>query len=100
MTPADPPVEGADGDPELVTAPAPEPDPGSEAPPAEEVQVLEVDAPHTGVSVVDDVLASLDGVEGRPVEERVPAFERTQEGLREALTDPDEAGDPGDPAGA
>lgn len=44
-------------------------------------------APPTGVAIVDDVLAALEGVEQRPVGERVPEFERAHEGLRRALDD-------------
>ena len=44
------------------------------------------------MSVVDDVLASLEGTEQRPLDERVPAYEEAQQGLRRALDDPDGPG--------
>ncbi|MGZ4478951.1 MAG: hypothetical protein ACXVW2_10100 [Nocardioidaceae bacterium] len=47
----------------------------------------------TGHSVVDEVLASVDHLEGRPVDEHVAVFESAHERLRAALSD---AGD--DPA--
>jgi hypothetical protein len=49
----------------------------------------------TGHPAVDEVLRSLDGLEARPVDEHVNAFERAHEVLRRALSD---AGDeePGD----
>lgn len=90
MTPADP-----DPEPSSAAPPAPAPDPVPEPLPPEEVDTPGLDAPQTGISVVDDVLAGLRGVDDRPVDERVQAFERAQEGLRGALDD-----DPGDPAGA
>ncbi|MGZ4499485.1 MAG: hypothetical protein ACXVXD_03535 [Nocardioidaceae bacterium] len=47
----------------------------------------------TGHPVVDEVLASVDHLEGRPVDEHVAVFESAHERLRAALSD---AGD--DPA--
>lgn len=44
-------------------------------------------APPTGVAIVDEVLAGLEGIEVRPVGERVAEFERAHEGLRRALDD-------------
>jgi hypothetical protein len=41
--------------------------------------------PRTGVAAVDEVLDRLARLEGRPVEEHVPAFERAHEDLRRAL---------------
>ena len=46
----------------------------------------------TGNEAVDDVLRSLDDVEGRPVGAHVAVFEQAHERLRAALTG---AGDPG-----
>lgn len=42
----------------------------------------------TGVSEVDAVLASLDGLDGRPVAEHVEVFEKAHERLRRALDTP------------
>lgn len=39
----------------------------------------------TGVSAVDDVLASVRALDGRPVEEHVAVFEQAHERLRRAL---------------
>ena len=47
----------------------------------------------TGVPAVDDVLADLDRLDGTPLEEHLPAFERAHEALRSALD-----ADPGEPA--
>lgn len=44
-------------------------------------------APATGSSVVDAVLASLDGLEERPVGDHVAVFEAAHEQLRAALAD-------------
>jgi hypothetical protein len=44
----------------------------------------------TGHDAVDEVLGSLDGLEGRPVAEHVAVFEAAHEALRAALA---EAGD-------
>lgn len=43
------------------------------------------DAPGTGVPAVDDVLASVQTLDGRPVEEHVAVFEQAHERLRRAL---------------
>ena len=43
------------------------------------------DAPGTGVPAVDDVLASVQALDDRPVEEHVAVFEQAHEGLRRAL---------------
>jgi hypothetical protein len=43
------------------------------------------DAPATGVSAVDDVLAAVEALDGRPVEEHVAVFEQAHERLRRAL---------------
>jgi hypothetical protein len=40
-----------------------------------------------GATVVDEVLASLAGLEERPLEEHVAVFESAHERLRDALTD-------------
>jgi hypothetical protein len=50
---------------------------------------------HTGHAEVDDVIASLDGLDDRPVAEHVEVFESAHDRLRGALTDP---GD--DPSGS
>jgi hypothetical protein len=42
----------------------------------------------TGLSEVDAVLASLDGLDGRPVAEHVEVFEKAHERLRRALDTP------------
>jgi hypothetical protein len=42
----------------------------------------------TGVSEVDAVLASLDGLDGRPVAEHVEVFEKAHDRLRRALDTP------------
>jgi hypothetical protein len=41
----------------------------------------------TGHPAVDEVLRSLDGLDGRPVDEHVAAFEQAHEVLRRALSD-------------
>lgn len=46
------------------------------------------DVVRTGNAAVDEVLSSLEGLEGRPVQEHVAVFERAHEQLRAAL-DPD-----------
>ncbi len=43
------------------------------------------EAPATGVAAVDDVLASVQGLDGRPVEEHVAVFEQAHDRLRRAL---------------
>jgi hypothetical protein len=66
----------------------------SEDPATEPVERVQ---PATGHPVVDDVLASLDGLEERPVDEHVAVFETLHDRLREALAS---AGDPSrDPTG-
>lgn len=40
----------------------------------------------TGHPAVDEVLRSLDGLDGRPVDEHVAAFEQAHEALRQALS--------------
>lgn len=78
------------------------PAPGAEPPLADPPPTSPGDGPgagvpQTGVAVVDDVLAGLGGIDRASPEERVPAFERAQEGLRGALDD-DAGGDAGTPA--
>jgi hypothetical protein len=41
----------------------------------------------TGHAAVDEVLRSLDGLDGKPVDEHVAAFEQAHEVLRRALSD-------------
>jgi hypothetical protein len=48
---------------------------------------------HTGVPAVDEVVADVDRLDGAPLEEHLPAFERAHEALRSALD-----ADPGEPA--
>lgn len=43
------------------------------------------DEPATGVPAVDDVLASVQALDDRPVEEHVAVFEQAHERLRRAL---------------
>lgn len=54
------------------------------------VETSEVDSPapvSTGHPAVDEVLRSLDELDGRPVDEHVPAFEEAHDKLRRALSD-------------
>jgi hypothetical protein len=54
-------------------------------------------APETGVPAVDEVLASLGGLEDHPVSEHVATFERAHQRLRRVLDgSPDPAPDAGD----
>lgn len=48
------------------------------------------DEVRTGNEAVDEVLASLEGLEERPLEEHVAVFERAHERLRGALDGPRE----------
>lgn len=48
---------------------------------------VEPDAGLTGHAQVDEVLRSLDGLDGRPVTEHVAVFEAAHEALRSALSD-------------
>lgn len=43
------------------------------------------ETPSTGVAAVDEVLATVQALEGRPVEEHVAVFEQAHERLRRAL---------------
>lgn len=43
------------------------------------------EAPTTGLSSVDDVLVSVQDLDGRPVEDHVAVFEQAHERLRRAL---------------
>ena len=66
--------------------------------PVDEVAEEEFSAPEqvtTGHPAVDEVLRSLDGLDARPVDEHVGAFERAHEVLRRALSDAGDE-DPGD----
>jgi hypothetical protein len=71
--------------------PEPEqPDTPPDVGPAETGQ--EFDEPErTGVEEVDDVLADLQGLQDRPVEEHPGAFEQAHERLRQALDSPPDA---------
>ena len=51
----------------------------------------QIDGLQTGNPAVDEVLASLDGLAGRPVDEHVAVFERAHEQLRSALDGPRDA---------
>lgn len=53
----------------------------------EQVGQVEPDAGLTGHAQVDEVLRSLDGLDGRPVTEHVAVFEAAHEALRSALSD-------------
>jgi len=64
--------------------------PSRDVDPAETAQEL-AEPERTGVEVVDDVLASLRGLDESPVEEHPAVFESAHERLRQALDDP--AGD-------
>lgn len=50
--------------------------------------VADVERVRTGDERVDSVIAAIDGLEGRPVEEHVAAFERAHDELRRALDSP------------
>lgn len=65
------------------------------------VETAEAEEPariSTGHPAVDEVLRSLDELDGRPVDEHVAAFEEAHDSLRRALSDAsdDEASQPGD----
>jgi hypothetical protein len=49
----------------------------------------------TGVAGVDEVIAAVEELEERPIEEHVGVFETAHEQLRRALDTPDTTGDPG-----
>ncbi|MGY2874879.1 hypothetical protein ACVW00_002069 [Marmoricola sp. URHA0025 HA25] len=64
-----------------------------------EPEAVEPSAPvATGHPAVDEVLRSLDDLDGRPVDEHVAAFEQAHDRLRRALSDAadDEAAQPED----
>jgi hypothetical protein len=67
---------------------------------------VSVEQPATGHAVVDEVLASLNGLDSLPAAEHVAVFELAQERLRDALSeasdDPsnDPSNDQATPAGA
>jgi hypothetical protein len=48
----------------------------------------DVGAVRTGVDPVDDVLASVESLDSRPVEEHVEVFEQAHQALRSALDAP------------
>lgn len=50
--------------------------------------VADVERVRTGDERVDSVIAAIEGLEGRPVEEHVAAFERAHDELRRALDSP------------
>jgi hypothetical protein len=68
------------------------PDPTAVADEAEPADVPEAsqegDPVRTGVADVDAVLESVEGLEGRPLEEHVAVFEDAHGRLRRALDDP------------
>lgn len=72
-------------DPEIRGAEGTEPEAGEVAEPAEQVR--------TGMDSVDGVIAAVEALEERPIEEHVGVFENAQEQLRRALDS-----QPSDPA--
>ncbi len=64
----------------------PDPQPGSDPQPASEG-----DRVRTGVASVDEALASLDGLDQRPVSEHADVFEDAHRRLRQALSGEPEA---------
>jgi hypothetical protein len=60
------------------------------------VEVSEQGYEPTGNAAVDEVVGSLEQLEGSPVSEHVPAFENAHEKLRGALTDATDGADTGD----
>jgi hypothetical protein len=52
----------------------------------ETVEPVDADAVSTGHPAVDEVLRSLDELDGRPVDEHVAAFEQAHEALRRTLS--------------
>jgi hypothetical protein len=56
---------------------------------------VSVEHPATGHPVVDEVLASLDGLDALPAGEHVAVFERAQDRLREALSEASDEASPG-----
>ena len=64
---------------------APEPDAEEPAETAQESAQEFVEPERTGVEEVDDVLESVEGLEGTPVDEHVAVFENAHERLRGAL---------------
>ena len=76
-----------------MTEHTPETEPETSSPdvdPAENAQEF-AEPERTGVEVVDDVLASMRGLDESPVDEHPAVFESAHERLRQALDDP--AGD-------
>lgn len=60
--------------------------------------VADVERVRTGDHRVDSVIAAIEGLEGRPVEEHVAAFERAHDELRRALDGTPDAGPSDEPA--
>jgi len=58
-----------------------------------EVSFEPAEPTHTGVPAVDEVLVDVARLDGAPLEEHLPAFERAHDALRSALD-----ADPGEPA--
>ena len=81
-SPAD--ESAADGSP-ADGSPADE-SPADESPADESVGPGPTTAATTGHPAVDEVLRSLEGLDGRPVDEHVAAFEDAHEQLRRALS--------------
>ncbi len=54
----------------------------------EQLTGVPTEAVRTGVPAVDEVLAEVDGLAERPVEDHVAVFERAHETLRRALDAP------------
>jgi hypothetical protein len=53
-----------------------------------EAPTPDVEPERTGVEEVDEVIASLQGLDERPIEEHPAVFERAHERLRQALDGP------------
>ena len=53
-----------------------------------ETPTPDVEPERTGVEEVDEVIASLQGLDERPIEEHPAVFERAHERLRQALDGP------------
>jgi hypothetical protein len=62
-------------------------DPVDDAPVDDEAAEVASATTATGHPAVDEVLRSLEGLDGRPVDEHVAAFEQAHEQLRRALSD-------------
>jgi hypothetical protein len=70
-----------------------EPDPEPETGARDEQPSPPAEPTRTGVPAVDEVLADVDRLDDRPLDEHVAAFERAHDSLRSALD-----AEPGEPA--